>query len=185
MSPLVRCKACGYVMQERKLGKVCPACGFRRSVFEPYKEKISPRRSFLLNLDAHPILVHFPQTFASILPLLILVDLLLPTFYPQELTAVICFTALVLPLSAVGALGSGLFDAKLKLKRLGVPALIRKIVAGCGLLLFSGAGGLVVALAGFRPETRIYLLALSLTSFVCAVLLGMMGKRLIPAILPG
>lgn len=185
MSRLVRCKACGYVIKERKLGKVCPACGLRRSVFEPYEEIISPKRSFLLNLDAHPILVHFPQTFASILPPLILANLFFPAFYAQELAAVISFTALVLPLTTVGALASGLLDAKVKLKRLGTPALIRKITVGCGLLLFSAAGGLVVAFAGFHPQTHIYVLALSMASLVCAVLLGMMGKKLIHVILPG
>ncbi len=185
MSPLVRCKACGYLMKQRKLGKVCPACGLRSSVFEPYQEKISARRSFLLNLDLHPILVHFPQSFASILPPLILTQLLLPTFYREQLIAVTSFTALVLPLTTAAAFAAGLFDAKIKLKRLVMPALIRKIAAGSALLLFSAANGLVVALHGYNGETQVYVLALSVASFVCAVLLGMMGKKLIPAILPG
>jgi uncharacterized membrane protein len=171
-------------MKERKLGGACPACGLRRSVFEPYEERISPGRSFLLNLDSHPILVHFPQAFASILPPLILANLLFPTFYGQELVVVTSFIALVLPLTAVGAFASGLLDAKVKLKRLGTPALIRKIVIGSALLLCSTANGLVVASQGFQPETQICVLALSLASFVCAVLLGMMGKKLIHVIMP-
>ena len=185
MPSLVRCKACGYIIQERKLGKVCPACGLRRSVFEPYEDKVSPRRRFLLDLDLHPILVHFPQTFASILPPLILANLLLPSFYAQELAAVTSFSALLLPVTTVGAFLSGLFDARIKLKRLSPPALIRKISAGSALLLFSTGGGLIVALQGFTPETRIYVLLLSLASFACAVSLGAMGKKLIPTILPG
>lgn len=185
MSSLVRCKACNYIIQERKLGEVCPACGFRRSVFEPYEDKVSPRRRFLLNLDLHPILVHFPQTFASILPPLILANLLFPSFYARELAAVTSFMALLLPLTTVGAFASGLFDARIKLKRLGPPALIRKIAAGSALLLFSAVGGLIVALQGFAPETRLYVLLLSLASLACAVLLGMMGKKLIPTVLPG
>ena len=72
MSQLVRCRACGYIIKERKLGEVCPACGLKRSVFQ-----------------------------------------------------------------------------------------------------------------GYRPETRIYVLALSLACLVCAVLLGMMGKKLIPVIMRG
>jgi hypothetical protein len=167
------------------VGGVCPACGLKRSVFEPYEDKVSRRRRFLLDLDSHPILVHFPQTFASILPPLILAHLLFPTFYGQELVAVISFTALVLPLGSVGALASGLFDAKLKLKRLGTPALIRKIAAGSALLLISAANALIVAFQGFRPQTRVYVLALSLACLVCAVLLGMMGKKLIPVIMRG
>jgi rubredoxin/O-antigen/teichoic acid export membrane protein len=172
MASLVRCRACGYVMEERKVGRVCPACGLRRSVFQPYEDKISPTRRFLLN-------------FASILPPLVAVNLLFPRLYGQELTGVICFTALVLPLTSLGALASGLFDARLKLKRLGTPALIRKASIGSSLLLLSGANGLLVAFRGFQSEARIYVLAISLACFVCAVLLGMMGKRLIPVMMPG
>ena len=185
MSQLVRCRACGYIIQERKVGEVCPACGLKRSVFEPYEDKVAPRRRFLIDLDSHPILVHFPQTFASILPPLILANLLFPTFYAKELVAVICFTALVLPLGCVGALASGLFDAKLKLKRLGTPALIRKIAAGSALLLISTANALIIVFQGFRPQTRLFILVLSLACLACAVLLGMMGKRLIPVIMRG
>ncbi|NQU21551.1 MAG: rubrerythrin [Candidatus Nealsonbacteria bacterium] len=185
MSSLVRCKACNYITRESKLGEVCPACGFQRSVFEPYEDKVSPRRRFLLNLDLHPILVHFPQAFVSMLPPLILANLLLPSFYEKELAVVTSFTALLLPLTTVGAFLSGLFDARIKLKRLSPPALIRKIAAGSALLLFSAVGGVIVALQGFTAETRIYVLLLSLASLACAVLLGMMGKRLIPVVLPG
>lgn len=185
MLPLVRCRACGYILQERKLGKICPACGLRSSVFEPYESKISPWRTFLLNLDSHPILVHFPQSFASILPPLILANMLFPGFHGQELISVICFTALALPVTTVGAVASGLFDARIKLKRLGTPALLRKITAGLGLLLFSAANALLIVLQGFRQETRVYVLLLSLACLACAVLLGMMGKKLINAIMPG
>ena len=185
MSQLVRCRACGYTIKEQKLGEVCPACGLKRSVFEPYEDKVSPRRRFLLDLDSHPILVHFPQTFASILPPLIVANLLLPAFYGPELIAVISFTALVLPLTSLGALASGLFDAKLKLKRLGTPALLRKAAAGGALLLISAGNALIVLFQGYRPQTRIYVLTLSLACLACAVLLGMMGKKLIPVIMRG
>jgi hypothetical protein len=40
-------------------------------------------------------------------------------------------------------------------------------------------------LGGFRPQTRFLVLALSLACLVCAVLLGMMGKKLIPVIMRG
>ncbi|MBN2023245.1 MAG: hypothetical protein JW809_10690 [Pirellulales bacterium] len=183
MSALVRCRACGYVMREVKVRDVCPACGFKKSVFQPHEEKISPRRRFLLDLDAHPILVHFPQCFASILPPLVAVHLLLPDFYGPELAAVIGFVSLVLPLSVVGAIASGLFDASLKLKRLDTPALVCKIAAGVALLLLSAANTLLILLWGLAPA-KLFILGLSLGCLVCAILLGMMGKKLIAAILP-
>jgi len=184
MSALVRCRACGYVMRESRVGEVCPACGFKRSVFQPYEEKISPWRRRLLDLDAHPILVHFPQALGSMLPPLVVLNLVLPDFYGPELQAVIAFVALVLPLSVLGALASGLFDGRLKFKRLGTPALVRKIAVGAALVVLSTTNAILVVAAGYQA-VQFYVLGLSLASFVCAVLLGMMGKRLLGCILPG
>ena len=50
---LVRCRPCGYVMKKSELDKigVCPACGLPHNVFEPYREKVSPKRLFILSLD--------------------------------------------------------------------------------------------------------------------------------------
>ena len=65
---LVRCRPCGYVMKASDLGDVCPACGLPRNVFEPYREKVSPNRLFLLSLDIHPIAIHMSQTFVALTP---------------------------------------------------------------------------------------------------------------------
>ncbi|MEE9602191.1 MAG: hypothetical protein V3V75_02735, partial [Thermoguttaceae bacterium] len=137
MAQLLRCKACGYLIREDKLRKVCPACGLRRKIFEPYEPRISAWRSFILDLDLHPILVHFPQAFCTILPLLVLGRIAMPSFYAQQLDAVIQFTVLLLPLTVVGAILSGLIDAKVKLKRLRNPAPLRKIITGNLLLALS------------------------------------------------
>ena len=87
----------------------------------PNEDRVSAARRFILNLDLHPILVHAPQTFATFLPGLAVVAMLLPALYSAELRAVVCFTALVLPVSVVGAILSGPIDGKVKFKRLGVP----------------------------------------------------------------
>ena len=57
---LVRCRPCGYVMKKSELDKVgvCPACGLPHTVFEPYREKVSANRLFILGLDIHPIVIH-------------------------------------------------------------------------------------------------------------------------------
>ena len=185
MAQLLRCKACGYLIREDKLGKVCPACGLRSKVFEPYEPKVSAWRSFILDLDLHPILVHFPQAFCTILPPLVLGRIAMPSFYAQQLDAVIQFTVLLLPLTVVGAILSGLIDAKVKLKRLRNPAPLRKILVGNLLLALSIANAAVVLLGGFDESTRPYVLLLGAASLACAVLLGMMGKKLIAATLPG
>ena len=74
---------------------------------------------------------------------------------------------------------------QLKLKKLTTPALLQKIAAGVAMLVFSSANALLVLLQGFKAETHIFALALALACLVCAVLLGMMGKKLIPVILLG
>ncbi|MBN1909090.1 MAG: hypothetical protein JW818_05070 [Pirellulales bacterium] len=185
MSALVRCKACNYIMKESALGEVCPACGVKRKVFEPYEDRVSARRRFLLDLDSHPILVHFPQALVSMLPVLVAANLWLPSLYGPELIVVTCFTVLVLPFSVMGAIASGLFDAKLKFKKLSPPAVVRKIVTGSLLLVLTTANAAFLCIFGYEGTGRWIVLALALGSLGCAVLLGVVGKKLIPAILPG
>ena len=97
MPEFVRCKPCGYVSRKGTLRRVCPACGAALSAFEPYEDRVSAARRFILNLDLHPILVHAPQTFATFLPGLAVVAMLFPAFYSAVLLAVVCFAAFVLP----------------------------------------------------------------------------------------
>jgi len=184
MAAMVRCKACGYIMREDRVGTVCPACGLKAKVFEPHSLRISDRRKMLLDLDAHPILVHFPQTFASILPPLVVFHVLFPKLYGPELAHLIIFTSLALPLTCLGAIASGLFDGRLKVKKLTTPALKQKIAVGLVMLALATANGLIVLLWGFA-DTHSYVLILSIGCLICAVLLGMMGKKLIPVLLLG
>lgn len=185
MPELVRCKPCGFVTRKDKLGRVCPACGAKAAAFEAYEDRVSARRRFILNLDLHPILVHAPQTFAALLPVLVAVAMVFRDFYPAELGAVIGFSALILPLGVVGAILSGLVDGRVKFKRLSPPLLVRKIAAGTCLLIVSGTNAAVVLLAGFGPETMPWVLGLGMASLACAVVLGHTGKKLILPILPG
>ena len=76
------CRPCGYVLKESELGDVCPACGLPRKVFEDYKERMSPGRSKILQLDLHPIAVHFPQSMLVLSLLALIINLLNPYFHP-------------------------------------------------------------------------------------------------------
>lgn len=185
MSELVRCKPCGYVCRKAALRRVCPACGAGLKAFEPYQDRVSARRRFILDLDLHPIIVHAPQTFATLLPGLAAVAVLFPAFYPGQLNAVVCFSTLILPVSVVGAILSGLIDGKVKFKRLGAPLVVRKIVAGSCLLAVSIANAAIVLAGGFQAGTTPFVLLLGAASLVCAVVLGRAGKKLILPILPG
>ena len=94
---LVRCRPCGYVMKKSELENVgvCPACGLPHTVFEPYREKVSPKRLFILSLDIHPIVIHLSQTFVAMIPVLMITHLLFPNFIPDILSPVIDFSIFV------------------------------------------------------------------------------------------
>src|SRR6056297_1118929 len=106
----VYCKACGYIMREEKLGEVCPACGVPKTAFEPYKEKLSERRRFILDLHLHPITVHFPQAFASILPVLIIGGILLTCRFGDMLISTATVLIYLLPLTVLPSIAAGLID---------------------------------------------------------------------------
>ncbi len=168
MPEFVRCKPCGYVSQKSALRRVCPACGAALSAFEPYEDRVSGTRRTILNLDLHPFLVHAPQTFATFLPGLAAVAMLFPKLYSAQLHAVVCFTALIRPVSVVGAILSGLIDGKVKFKRLGVPLVLRKIFIGVCLLVVSTVNAAIILRDGFQDGTRPLVLSLGVASLVCA-----------------
>ncbi len=185
MPELVRCKPCGYVCRKDSLRGVCPACGVGEKAFEPYEDRVSAKRRIILSLDLHPIIVHAPQTFASLLPALVLAAVLFPALYPDELKAVIYFVALILPPGVAAAIASGVIDGKARFKKLKTPLIVQKIIAGSALMGVSIATASVLLIGGFNSGTMPFLIGLSIASFVSAVLLGRAGGRLMGPILPG
>lgn len=178
---LVRCRPCGYVMKESDLGDVCPACGLPRSVFEPYRERVSSNRLFILALDIHPIAIHLSQTFVALTPLLIFFHLIFPHFQEVMVSSVIYFSVIALPLSLVLSFISGIVDGITRFKTLRTPLLKSKMIYGVAILVFS-----FTQLIIFTPDTYTWItIVLSLVSLASAVKLGLLGKHLIDVILPG
>jgi len=181
MKELVRCRPCGYVMEKDKLGDVCPACGLPHKVFEPYREKVSLNRLMILNLDLHPIAIHLSQSFMVLIPLLLLNQILFPTFYFEETLVVVRFCMALLPLSLLLAFVTGIIDGITRFKSLKPPLLINKIVFGIGIILVS-----LALLLESEPESNApILLLISLIGLAFAVGLGLIGKKLLNVILPG
>ena len=179
---LVRCRPCGYVMKKSELGTgVCPACGLPHTVFEPYREKVSAKRLFLLGLDIHPIAIHLSQTFVAMIPGLMTFHLIFPNFFPEIIHPVISFSVFVFPLTLLLSFASGLLDGMTRFKTLETPLLKSKIIYSLIIVVLSG----LVAIL-FKPETyNFWIVLLSLGALVCAVKLGLLGKKLINVILPG
>ena len=178
---LVRCRPCGYVMKESDLGDVCPACGLPRSVFEPYREKVSPNRLFILSLDIHPISIHVSQTFVALTPVLIIFHMIFPLFYEDIVHAVINFFIFLLPFSLVLSFSTGLVDGITRFKTLRTPMLWSKIIFSSLIIILS-----LIQLFTYTPSVYSWFtILLCFGSLACAIKLGLIGKKLINVILPG
>lgn len=178
---LVRCRPCGYVMKESELGDVCPACGLPRNVFEPYRERVSPNRLFILALDIHPIAIHLSQTFVALTPLLIIFHFLFPDFHEETIHHVVNFFIFALPFSLIASFVSGVIDGITRFKTLRTPMLQAKIIFSVLILVTS-----FLQLVFFTPAVYNWLtILLSILSLAFAVKLGLLGKRLLDVILPG
>ncbi|MDD3321831.1 MAG: hypothetical protein PHS59_10350 [Paludibacter sp.] len=178
---LVRCRPCGYVMKESELGDVCPACGLPRNVFEPYRERVSANRLFILALDIHPIAIHLSQTFVAMIPVLSIFHMIFPDFYAEIVHPVIIFSIFALPLSLVLSFFSGIMDGITRFKTLRTPLLKSKIIYS-SIILILGFGMWVTSLTG---QNEWITLIISFVALACAVKLGLLGKHLIDVILPG
>ena len=175
---LLICKPCGYVMKESELGDVCPACGLPRKVFEQYKERMSPGRSRILRLDLHPIAVHFPQTLLVFLLQALLLNLVFPDFYPEVLLGTATFSAVLFPVTVLGAYLTGLVDRKLRFKSVTTPILVKKIVYS-SILFLASLFTPFLAWGGVETlNSKLWLLVCCSVALYCAIELGHAGKRL-------
>jgi rubredoxin len=185
MKSYSRCKACGFIMETDRVGDVCPACGVPKTAFEQHKINVSENRKKLIDLHIHPIILHFPQAFAIFgLFLVILIPLV-----PQPLQDTLATTAKVLvtllPFTVAAGFASGLFDGKLRFKKVTTPILKIKIFLGCAFLLFSTASAILVnwiSIAGRFALLHIFLLLLC---SACTSVLGKIGSSLTESKLPG
>jgi hypothetical protein len=181
MKELVRCRPCGFVMEADKLGDVCPACGLPRKVFEPYREKVSPNRLILLNLDLHPIAIHLSQSLVIAIPLLAIISNFFSSFQPELIKNVFTFSVFVFPFTLALAIMTGVIDGLTRFKTLATPLLRVKIIFSLIILTLS------IAIFFVARDEKNYILTiiLSILSLGAGVQLGLWGKKLINVILPG
>jgi hypothetical protein len=187
MDTLVRCKTCGYVMEAGKVGEKCPACGVSAKQFEPYDDKLSDRRRLLMSLDIHPVVVHLPQAFAaSLVVLAALLSVLADGPFRLELLDAARVLGAVLPFSVAAAFAAGLFDGKLRFRRVITPVLIRKMIVGGFFFLASLAGGGLAVFEGLTTRSALAGFGVAeILSLIAGSTLGIWGSRLVGARLPG
>jgi hypothetical protein len=186
MKEYVICKSCGYVMEKGKLKDSCPACGVPAKMFEPYVERLSPRRKLLLSLDLHPIVVHFTQAFAVTLPLLCLFSLFVTGVVRATVLSAVRVLSCLLPLAVAAAVPAGMLDGKVRFRKVTTGILVRKIMLGSLFFLLSVANLAVVLVMGIDAGPGIYIvIGLTLCCVAAASVLGRFGAGLLNARFPG
>jgi uncharacterized membrane protein/rubredoxin len=186
MAQLVRCKSCGYVTEEGKLKDVCPACGVPRKMFEPFTDTISSKRREILDLDIHPIIVHFAISFALSAFVLALSILAFPTLFRATVTGAIRVFGGALPLILIATFFSGRFDARVRFRKARSALLRIKTIVGIAFFLLAAASASLILLVGpFTPWVSIVDAILLAGCVCCAFILGRIGSRLLYALFPG
>jgi len=185
MKKYLKCKVCGFVEEEGSLKEVCPACGAPVTVFEGYNYTISEKRLKLMELQIHPILVHFPQSIASLSLVFIILAFTLQGEVSSNLIIVEKILSIILPFSVLTAIGAGLFDARIRFKKMFGPLLKQKIMLGSLFFLSSIITAVLINYETFDYWGKVGIITLSIVNFLCSGLLGFKGGKLINSKLSG
>ncbi len=187
MKELVRCKACGYIMEKSALGEFCPACGVKAQMFEPYEDKVTGVRRLLLDLDIHPIVVHFPETLGGLLILMALVFPLLPVGAQHWLWSSLQLLSWLFPIAVLAGFLSGIFDGKVRYRKVTTPILRRKMAIGILYLLSSLAQAILAFSQNGLQDMGLWLgyLGAAVISLACGTILGKIGVTLLHGAMPG
>lgn len=185
MANFIRCKACGYIMDESHLKDSCPACGLPKTVFEPYNKKIAPRRKFILDQHLHPIAVHFPQVLLVLSIAMPLLSLVVSEPLRFEILIIAKWSILALPWTVFAGFLTGLLDGKLRLKKLTTPLLINKMIAGAAFQILSIITFALYMFNGFSNDTIGLIIGINILSMLIAIYLGRVGSGMFNAIMPG
>lgn len=184
MKEYLKCKACGYIITKDDPAEVCPACGIQRKVFEDYKYNLTPRRKIILDLDIHAIMVHLPQAIAVLIPFCGILSLVTDAGTGIKFLYTVEAVTYLLPLTVLGAVVSGIFDGRIRFKKLNTPALKKKMILGS--ILFGVTS--VMAYIMFSNDIKVVLfplMGLALFSLVIQAVLARTGIKLMFAWLPG
>jgi hypothetical protein len=186
MKELVMCKACGYIMEKGKVKETCPACGVLSKAFEPYVEKMSPKRKLILSLDIHPVMVHFSQAFIFSIMIMLLLSNFIGGVIRSKLLTTVEVLVFCLPFVVVATVLAGVFDGKVRFKRLTTQLLMKKIFYGTILVLLSAGLFVINIIYAIDDSSTVHLMLLvSIAAMLCATRLALIGVRLLDSKLPG
>jgi rubredoxin len=181
----LRCSVCGYIMEGDFSGDECPACGALKAAFQPWEDRMSPKRRKILDLHMHSIVVHFPQAFSVFMFFLTAALFFLEGLMKVQFWMTLTVLSIFLPLSTAAAVISGMIDGKTRFKRLSTIILKRKIAAGVVLFILSTGIFLVLNFIEMAQVYHVELLVLNGLCALTSVFLGRNGGRLVGMETPG
>lgn len=180
MNKLYKCKVCGFVLKSKTLPELCPACGFKGKIFEEFEPTVSAKRRKALELHAHSALVHFPIaviTYIFFINLFILAKVILwHSVFAASLKAMVW----LLPFVTLFGMLSGLYDGKLRFKKINTPLLKKKILLSILLILISiSLFVLQYVLELDQSAYNLLILAFSIVLLGIVTILGLLGGTLL------
>jgi uncharacterized membrane protein len=184
---LVRCKACGYIMEEGKLGDKCPACGAPKAAFVPYVDSMSTARRNVLKLELHPIAVHFPISFVVSVLVFSIAIVFLSGSTREFLVNANKVLVLFIPGVVVIAGIVGFIDGKVRFHKVKNSAILkRKIALAIILLIVSIAFTVIYWIFGFDSIVTSVIAGLLVAAALgLIVALSLLGTSIIEAAFPG
>ncbi len=185
---LVKCKACGFIMKAHLVGDLCPACGLKAKVFEPFTPKMSESRFGLLDKHIHPISIHLPQAFAMVILVLSIALMALPADSEslRLIGSVLTLLTPIFPLLVLFGMITGMIDGRARFRKITTPILKMKITVSLAFLLFStGIPLCSLVFPGASTLHKSVILALSILCMICSAILGKSGSSLVETCLPG
>jgi len=185
MKKYVRCKVCGFIMEETDLKDVCPACGVPKTAFVEYKYNINEKRQKILSLHIHPISVHYPEAMAAFLVGFLLLSFITPEFISNDLITVNKVLSIFFPLTIILASITGIYDAKIRFKKLSPPYLKIKIYLGIVLFVCSLITPFLYIFASYTLSVKVFLLILAIINLLLCAVIGKIGGKLIDSVMPG
>ena len=186
MDTTMRCRSCGYVIDEGKLKDVCPACGVPRKMFEPWTDPVRGKRQAMLDMNLHPMMIHFTVAFTASTFALSLFSLFFPRRLAGLATNMLVVMTAVLPLTVLAGWAAGMFDGWVRFRRVTTPLLVRKMAMGGSVFLETLAAAVLLFTVGLDPVwVRIVIAVLLGLSLGAVAVLAKIGVSLLGARSPG
>ncbi|MFX0117348.1 MAG: hypothetical protein ACFFB3_22565 [Candidatus Hodarchaeota archaeon] len=139
MSEYEICRLCGFVRKAGEKGGICQLCGAPATAFISYKHKASEIRRRYLELDVHPVAVHFSISYTISMAILFILSFITPELFGIHIRddGLLDFFVILFPIFALGGGATGIIDGKARYRKLRTPYLKLKIVMGIAFLLVS------------------------------------------------